>query len=55
VDTPDPRRVPDPRPPGSGDERAEDLRVLKGMLFWLSLWAFAGLLFLILAIWVDWV
>lgn len=57
-------RAPDPSPvppspgvpsPLSPEEAAADRRSLKLLVFWLGGCAFVGALYLLFAIWLDWV
>jgi hypothetical protein len=41
--------------PGSPEERAADRRALKAMLVWFGVCALLGALYLVLAIYVDWI
>jgi hypothetical protein len=41
--------------PGSPEERAADVRALKIFVLWLGGCAALGALYLVLAIWLDWV
>ena len=56
---PDPDRAPgsspDLPPPLSPEEAAADRRSLKVLVLWLGGCAFVGALYLLFAIWLDWV
>ena len=49
-----PAPAPEPEP-GSPEERAADLRTLKLFVFWMGGCAALAALFLVLAIYLDWV
>ena len=42
-------------PPGSQEERAQDIRALKIFLLWIGGCAAVAAIFLLFAIWLDWV
>jgi len=49
------REPRDEPPPGSAEERAQDLRALKLFVLWLGGCAAIAALFLLFAIYLDWV